>query len=76
MGIPDQNCVHQNVTGAYSVLQSFVHVFSLNLKHEKNICRLLLTLCMRQKLTITLMYKNHIIWDCCLKFRLLFVVDL
>ena len=63
MGTPEQKCVHQNVAGAYSVLQSFVHIFSLHIKNErKRNCRLLLTLCMRQKLTITLMYKNHIIW--------------
>ena len=35
MGIPEQKCVHQNVAGAYSVLQSFVHVFSLHFKNEK-----------------------------------------
>ena len=35
MGFPEQNCVHQNVTGAYSVLQSSVHVFSFHFKNEK-----------------------------------------
>ena len=37
MGIPEQKCVHQNVAGAYSVLQSFVHVVSLKTKKKKEI---------------------------------------